>query len=88
VPPASKADSVQTTEFEIPREFVKHLVGANGVAAKRLRDLLGIKIDFVDEAEDKDASKKKKASEGTQKTSVKVNMITRPLSSPLPPPID
>jgi hypothetical protein len=65
-------DPSQDTEFEIAREFVKHLVGASGATANKLREQLGVKVDFVDDAEDKDAKRVKKATESGQKTLVKV----------------
>lgn len=66
----------QSIEFEIPREYVKHLVGASGAAANKLREQLGIKVDFVDDAEFQEGGKRKKATESNQKTLVKVKNLT------------
>ena len=56
--------NLQSTEFEIGQEFVGRIVGAQGSGVNRLREALGVKIDFQDEHEDKDketvVGKKKK----------------------------
>ncbi|TCD71269.1 hypothetical protein EIP91_011748 [Steccherinum ochraceum] len=63
--------SSYAVEFEIDREFVGRIVGAQGAGVNRLRDSLGVKIDFQDEVDDKDEKTKKK--KGThQKVKVKV----------------
>ncbi|KAI0321166.1 hypothetical protein OF83DRAFT_1168679 [Amylostereum chailletii] len=50
-----------TTEFEIDREYVGRIVGAQGSGVNKLRDQLGVKIDFSDDSDDgfKDNKKKK-----------------------------
>ena len=50
-------------------------MGAQGAGVNRIRDSLGVKVDFSDDHEDKDkdASKKKKAPAG-QKVKVKVGL--------------
>lgn len=55
--------SSYSTEFEIEREYVGRIVGAGGASVNRLRDTLGVKIDFSDEGEEKEkeGGKKKKA---------------------------
>ena len=69
-------DSLQSVEFEISRDYVGRIVGSNGVAVNKLRDLLGVKIDFSDEVDEreKEGGKKKKAV--AQKAKVKVHIIT------------
>lgn len=54
----------QSIEFEIDREYVARIVGAQGVGINKLRDQLGVKVDVHDEHDDKekDATKKKKTS--------------------------
>ncbi|THH31786.1 hypothetical protein EUX98_g2412 [Antrodiella citrinella] len=54
--------SSHVVEFVIDREYVGRIVGARGSGVNKLRDTLGVSIDFQDEAEDKDekTSKKKK----------------------------
>ncbi|KAJ7772582.1 hypothetical protein DFH07DRAFT_164980 [Mycena maculata] len=51
-----------STEFDIDREFVGRIVGAQGSGVNKLRDQLGVKVDVSDEVDekDKDAGKKKK----------------------------
>ncbi|TFY70609.1 hypothetical protein EVG20_g2391 [Dentipellis fragilis] len=51
-----------SVEFEIDREYVGRIVGAQGAGVNKLRDILGVKIDFSDEGDDgaKDGFKKKK----------------------------
>lgn len=62
----------QSTEFDIEREYVARIVGSGGAGVNRLRDQLGVKLDFNDDSDEKEAGKKKKA----QKTHVKVRLIT------------
>ncbi|KXN91057.1 Vigilin 1, partial [Leucoagaricus sp. SymC.cos] len=59
-----------STEFEIDREYVGRVVGAQGVGVNRLRDQLGVRVDVNDE-EDKESSGKKKKST-VQKSKVKI----------------
>ncbi|KAJ6596649.1 SCP160 protein [Mycena sp. CBHHK59/15] len=61
-----------STEFDIDREFVGRIVGAQGAGVNKLRDQLGVKVDVSDEADDKEkeTSKKKKATH--QKSKVKI----------------
>ncbi|GJE92209.1 Vigilin 1 [Phanerochaete sordida] len=73
---AAKNDEIvnsYSTEFEIGREFVARIVGAQGAGVNRIRDSLGVKVDFSDDHEDKDkdAAKKKKIPAG-QKVKVKI----------------
>ncbi|KAF9820370.1 hypothetical protein IEO21_01379 [Rhodonia placenta] len=56
-------ESSYSTEFAIDKEFVGRIVGAGGAGVNKIRDLLGVKIDFADDVDDKEkeVSKKKKA---------------------------
>ena len=62
------------TEFEIGQEFVARIVGAQGAGVNRIRDQLGVRVDFFDDHDDKDkdSSKKKKATPPQHKVKVKV----------------
>ncbi|KAI0675294.1 hypothetical protein C8Q78DRAFT_1075590 [Trametes maxima] len=62
-----------SVEFEIDREYVGRIVGAGGAGVNKLRDTLGVKIDFSDEGEEKEkeVSKKKKGAVH-QKSRVKI----------------
>ncbi|KAH9083451.1 SCP160 protein [Lactarius deliciosus] len=47
--------------FEVDREYVGRIVGSQGSGVNKLRDLLGVKIDFSDDGDEtKDASKKRR----------------------------
>lgn len=63
------------TEFEIDRDFVGRIVGVGGASVNRLRDTLGVKVDFTDESDDKDKEvvKKKKGSSAASKAKLKVS---------------
>lgn len=52
-----------STEFDIDREYVGRVVGAQGAGVNKLRDQLGVKVDVSDDVEEKEkeGSKKKKA---------------------------
>ena len=67
---------VQSVDFEIPAVFVGRIVGSHGTAVNKIRDALGVKIDFSQEAEDKEkeSSKKKKTAQ-TVKAKVKVRVL-------------
>ncbi|KAI0066135.1 SCP160 protein [Artomyces pyxidatus] len=54
--------SGHSVEFEIDRDYVGRIVGSQGSGVNKLRDQLGVNIDFSDEADDgvKDVGKKKK----------------------------
>ncbi|KAI0663525.1 hypothetical protein C8Q70DRAFT_363295 [Cubamyces menziesii] len=72
--------SSYVTEFEIDREYVGRIVGAGGAGVNKLRDTLGVKIDFSDEGEDREKEKesvvgaggKKKKAVAHQKSRVKI----------------
>ncbi|KAF8160830.1 SCP160 protein [Crassisporium funariophilum] len=52
-----------STEFDIDREYVGRIVGAQGSGVNKLRDQLGVKVDVSDDVDEreKEATKKKKA---------------------------
>ncbi|KAI0032235.1 hypothetical protein K488DRAFT_86037 [Vararia minispora EC-137] len=59
-----------STEFDIDREYVGRIVGSQGGGVNKLREQLGVKVDFSDDGDDfKDAKKKKIA---TGKSHVKI----------------
>lgn len=64
---------MQSTEFDIDKEYVGRIVGSQGAGVNKLRDQLGVKVDVSDDVEekDKDASGKKKKAVH-QKSRVKV----------------
>ncbi|KAF7321750.1 hypothetical protein MKEN_00696700 [Mycena kentingensis (nom. inval.)] len=59
-----------STEFDVDREYVGRIVGAQGAGVNKLRDQLGVKVDVSDEVDDKDTGKKKKGTH--QKSKVKI----------------
>ncbi|KAL4252818.1 K Homology domain-containing protein [Abortiporus biennis] len=60
------------TEFEIDREYVGRIVGAHGAGVNKLRDSLGVKIDFADEPEEREEKSSKKKKAVHQKVKVKI----------------
>lgn len=40
-----------TVEFDVDRKHLGHIVGSGGSSIKKIRDALGVKVDFSDEAE-------------------------------------
>ncbi|KAI0266791.1 hypothetical protein BC834DRAFT_935068 [Gloeopeniophorella convolvens] len=63
--------SSYSVEFEIDRDFVGRIVGSQGASVNKLRDTLGVKIDFSDEGDDgRDASKRKKGTSQKSKVTV------------------
>lgn len=62
----------QSVEFEIGREYVGRIVGSHGASVNRLRDQLGVKLDFNDEVDEKESQGKKKKVT-VQKSKVKVS---------------
>ncbi|THH21363.1 hypothetical protein EW146_g179 [Bondarzewia mesenterica] len=61
-----------SVEFEIDREFVGRVVGAQGAGVNKLRDQLGVKIDFSDEADEKEKEVGKKKKVIHQKSKVQI----------------
>ncbi|KAL4080328.1 hypothetical protein V8B97DRAFT_2020946 [Scleroderma yunnanense] len=64
----AKAEAIANsffTEFEIDREFVGRIVGTQGANVNKLRDQFNVRVDVLDDAEErekeKDLSKKKKS---------------------------
>ncbi|XP_006460828.1 hypothetical protein AGABI2DRAFT_221059 [Agaricus bisporus var. bisporus H97] len=57
-------------DFEIDREYVGRVVGAQGAGVNKLRDQLGVKVDVNDEEDRETNGKKKKGS--SQKSKVKI----------------
>ena len=63
---------IKSVEFEIDREYVGRVVGSQGSGVNRLRDSLGVKIDFLDDGDEaKDAGKKKKGTAQKSKITVR-----------------
>ncbi|KIL65972.1 hypothetical protein M378DRAFT_10544 [Amanita muscaria Koide BX008] len=46
--------SSHVIEFEVEKEYIGRVVGAQGVSINRLREQLAVKIDVIDETEDKE----------------------------------
>ncbi len=64
--------SIKSVEFEIDREYVGRVVGSQGSGVNKLREILGVKIDFSDDGDDtKDAGRKRKALTQKSKTTVR-----------------
>ncbi|KAF7361713.1 hypothetical protein MVEN_00515000 [Mycena venus] len=64
-----------STEFDIEREYVGRIVGAQGAGVNKLRDQLGVKVDVSDEVDDKEMKEvggKKKKAVHYQKSKVKI----------------
>ncbi|KAJ7072109.1 hypothetical protein C8F01DRAFT_1297135 [Mycena amicta] len=57
-------------DFDVEREYVGRIVGAQGAGVNKLRDQLGVKVDVSDEVDEKDTGKKKKGLH--QKSKVKI----------------
>ncbi|TFK73937.1 SCP160 protein [Pluteus cervinus] len=54
-------DNSHSTEFDVEREFVGRIVGAQGSGINKLRDQLGVKVDVSDEDDkEKEGGKRKK----------------------------
>ncbi|KAF8608753.1 hypothetical protein BDV93DRAFT_602647 [Ceratobasidium sp. AG-I] len=66
-------DSSYSTEFDIGREYVKHIVGAGGSGVNKIRDQLDVKLDFNDDEEKEVVvSGKKGKKTSTAKSHVKI----------------
>lgn len=64
---------LQSTEFDVDREYVGRIVGAQGSGVNKLRDQLGVKVDVSDDFDDKETVVgKKKKTTAHQKSKVKV----------------
>ncbi|KAF9222579.1 SCP160 protein [Gyrodon lividus] len=60
------------TEFDIDREYVGRIVGAQGVGVNKLREQFGVKVDVSDEVEEKEKESSKKKKPVHQKSKVKI----------------
>ncbi|KAJ6587137.1 hypothetical protein DFH09DRAFT_246782 [Mycena vulgaris] len=61
-----------STEFDIDREFVGRIVGAQGAGVNKLRDQLGVRVDVSDEVDEKEKDNGKKKKAVHQKSKVKI----------------
>ncbi|KAG6866723.1 hypothetical protein C0991_011382 [Blastosporella zonata] len=64
-------DSGHTTEFDIDKEYVGRIVGAQGAGINKLREQLGVKVDVSDELDEKEKEGKKKKAVH-QKSKIKI----------------
>ncbi|KAF8348341.1 hypothetical protein F5887DRAFT_953169 [Amanita rubescens] len=64
--------SSYVTEFEIEKEYVGRVVGAHGVGVNKLREQLGVKVDFFDEVEEKEKESGRKKKAILQKSKIKI----------------
>lgn len=63
---------LQSTEFDIDKEYVGRVVGALGAGINKLREQLGVKVDVSDEVDEKEKEGNKKKKAVHQKSRVKV----------------
>ena len=63
---------MQSTEFDIDREYVARVVGSQGSGINKIRDLLGVKVDVSDEETEKESVGGKKKRGAHQKAKVTV----------------
>ena len=63
---------MQSTEFDIDKEYVSRVVGAHGAGINKLRDQLGVKVDVSDDVEERERESNKKKKVVHQKSRVKV----------------
>jgi predicted PilT family ATPase len=63
---------LQSTEFDIDKEYVSRVVGAHGAGINRLRDQLGVKVDVSDDVDERERESNKKRKVVHQKSRVKV----------------
>ncbi|TFL02446.1 hypothetical protein BDV98DRAFT_592135 [Pterulicium gracile] len=63
-----------STEFDVEREYVGRIVGAQGAGINKLRDQLGVRVDVSDDHDEKDkeVTVRKKKSTTHQKSKVKI----------------
>lgn len=66
-------------EFEINREYVGRIVGSGGAAANKLRETLGVSLDFSDDTDEKEADGKTKKKKTVSKCHVKVRFAVTSL---------
>jgi len=63
---------LQSTEFDIEKEYVGRVVGAQGAGVNKLRDQLGVKVDVSDDVDEREKEGNKKKKVTHQKSRVKV----------------
>ncbi|CAE6410521.1 unnamed protein product [Rhizoctonia solani] len=71
----AKTDEIESsyvTEFDIPQEYARHIVGSGGSGINKLRDQLDVKVDLNDDADKEGADTKKKGKKSIAKTHVKI----------------
>lgn len=68
-----------TVEFDVDKKHVPHLVGSSGAAINKLRETLGVKVNFDDEAE---GSAKKVSKKAVAHCKVRLPLVGNP-SGPL-----
>ncbi|PPQ62912.1 hypothetical protein CVT24_006152 [Panaeolus cyanescens] len=61
-----------STEFDIEREYVGRIVGAQGAGVNRLRDQLGVKVDVSDDIDEKEKEGGKRKKVVHQKSKIKI----------------
>ncbi|KIK09901.1 hypothetical protein K443DRAFT_671215 [Laccaria amethystina LaAM-08-1] len=59
-----------SAEFDVEKEYVGRIVGAQGAGVNKLRDQLGVKVDVSDDVDERETGKKKKVVH--QKSRVKI----------------
>ncbi|CAE6430764.1 unnamed protein product [Rhizoctonia solani] len=72
---AAKNDEIESsyvTEFDIPQEYARHIVGSGGSGINKLREQLDVKVDLNDDGDKEGADGKKKGKKPTAKTHVKI----------------
>ncbi|CAE6397572.1 unnamed protein product [Rhizoctonia solani] len=65
-------ESSYVTEFDIPQEYARHIVGSGGSGINKLRDQLDVKVDLNDDGDKEGTDTKKKGKKPTAKTHVKI----------------
>lgn len=68
-------------EFEVARDYVGRIVGSGGAGVNKIRDDLGVDLDFSDEPEKAADGKKKKASTALAKIKVRFRFEETTLSA-------
>lgn len=67
---------LQSTEFDIDKEYVGRIVGAQGAGVNKLRDQLGVKVDVTDDHDDRETVVGKKKKVVHTKSKVKVENVS------------
>ncbi|CAE6518050.1 unnamed protein product [Rhizoctonia solani] len=71
----AKSDEIESsyvTEFNIPQEYARHVVGSGGSGINKLREQFDVKVDLSDDGDKEGADGKKKGKKPTAKTHVKI----------------